>query len=70
MGNSGGDMTVDWIWRLCSMAFERSAVPEDWRSAVNIPLYKGKKERTTCRNYYRGWKNIYENISGESMQSD
>ena len=26
-------------------------VPEDWRSAVIVPLYKGKRERTKCKNY-------------------
>ena len=31
-----GDMVVDWVWRLCSMAFEMTAVPEAWRSAVII----------------------------------
>ena len=25
----GGDRVVDWIWRLCNMAFERGVVPED-----------------------------------------
>ena len=33
------------------MAFESGAVPEDWRSAVIVPLYKGKRERTECKNY-------------------
>ena len=33
------------------MAFESSAVPEDWRSAVIVPLYKGKGERTDYKNY-------------------
>ena len=42
---------VDWIWKLCNMAFEESFVPEDWRSAVIVPLYKGKGERTECKNY-------------------
>ena len=32
------------------MAFE-SVVPEDWSSAVIIPLYKSKGERTECSNY-------------------
>ena len=32
------------------MAFG-SAVSEDWRSAVIVPLYKGKGERIECRNY-------------------
>ena len=39
MIKGGGDRVVDWIWRL---DFERGVVPEDWRSAVIIPLYKGK----------------------------
>ena len=24
-----GDMVVDWIWRLCNMAFESGVKPED-----------------------------------------
>ena len=47
----GGNRVVDWIWRLFNMAFESGTVPEDWRSAVIIPLYKGKGERTECKNY-------------------
>ena len=45
------DRVVDWIWRLCNMAFESGVVTEDWRSAVIIPLYKGKEEKTECKNY-------------------
>ena len=33
------------------MSFESGGVPKDWRSAVVVPLYKNKKERTECRNY-------------------
>ena len=43
---SGSDRVVDWIWRLCNMAFENGGVPEDWRYAVIVPLYKVKGERT------------------------
>ena len=50
MVKGGGDMMVDWIWRLCNITFE-SVMPDDWRSAVIVPLYKGKEERTQCRNY-------------------
>ena len=42
---------VYWILKLCNMAFESGVVPEDWRSAVIVPLYKGKRERTECKNY-------------------
>ena len=49
------------------MAFE-SLVPEDWRSAGIVPLYKCKGERTGCKNprsfrqLNRGWKNKCGNI--------
>ena len=33
------------------MAFESSAVPEVWRCAVIVPLYKYKGEKIECRNY-------------------
>ena len=42
MIKGGGDRVVDWIWRMCYLAFERGFVPEDWRSAVIVPLCKGK----------------------------
>ena len=32
------------------MAFESDGVREDWRSAVKVPLYKGKGERTEYKN--------------------
>ena len=35
---------VDCIWGLCNTAFETGVVPEDLRSAVTVPLYKGKGE--------------------------
>ena len=37
---------VNWIWRLCNMAFESGVVPEDYRSAVIFPLYKVKGNKT------------------------
>ena len=47
----GGDRVVYWVWRLCNMAFESGVVSKDWRSAVIVPLYKGKRERIKCKNY-------------------
>ena len=44
MIKGGGDRVVHWIWRLCNMAFESGIVPEDWRSAAIVALYKGKGE--------------------------
>ena len=47
----GGYWVVNWIWRLCNIAFESGVVSEDWIPAVIVPLYKGKGERTECTNY-------------------
>ena len=33
------------------MAFAGGFVLEDWRSAVIVPVYKGKGKRTECNNY-------------------
>ena len=38
-------MLVDWIWRLCNMAFESGVVPEDWKSVDD------KGESAECKNY-------------------
>ena len=46
----GGYRVVDRIRRLCNMSFE-SIVPEGWRSAVFVPLHKGKGERNECSSY-------------------
>ena len=32
------------------MGFESGVAPEDWKSAVIVPLYKGKGERIECKN--------------------
>ena len=42
---------MGYIWMLSSTVFESGVVPEDWRSAVIVPLYKGKGVRTECSNY-------------------
>ena len=68
MIKGGGERVTNWIWRLCNIAFENGGVPEDWRSVVIIPLYKGKVERTECK-FYRVisllsvWKNMYRDLS-------
>ena len=47
----GGDKVVDQIGWLCNIAYESGVVPEDWISAVIVPLYRGKGYRTKCKNY-------------------
>ena len=42
MIKGGDDRVVDSIWKLCNMIFESGVVPEEWRSAVIVPLHKTK----------------------------
>ena len=38
----GGDCVVDWLVRIFNVCMGRGEVPEDWRNACIVPLYKGK----------------------------
>ena len=44
MVKGGGDRVLDWIWRLCNMAFESGVVPEDWSSTMIVM-------NDECKNY-------------------
>ena len=70
MIKGGGDRVVDWIWKLCNMAFESGVVPEGWRSTVIVPLYKGKGERLNVRTIELvkcGWKDKCRGLSRLSL---
>ena len=67
-------MVVDWIWKLCNMAFESDVVPEDLRSAVIVPLHKDKGEMIKCKNYrgiilLSGVSKIYADILVDRIRS-
>ncbi len=47
----GGEIVVDWMMWICSLVWEQNKVPEDWRKAIILPLYKGKGKREECNNY-------------------
>ncbi len=38
----GGEVVVNWMMWICNLSWEQSKVPEDWRKAIIVPLYKGK----------------------------
>ena len=45
------EKVIDSVWKLCNLALKTDVVPEDWRAAVIVPLYKNKGQRTKCKNY-------------------
>ena len=46
----GGEVVIAWLVRLLNVCFERGEVPENWRGACVVPLYKGKGDRLVCSN--------------------
>ncbi len=36
---------------ICEQAWKRGEVPDDWKKAIIVPLYKGKGSRNECGSY-------------------
>ncbi|XP_076031869.1 uncharacterized protein LOC143019772 [Oratosquilla oratoria] len=47
----GGSVMVDWLVRLSNVCWREGRVPEDWRSACIVPLYKGKGDKCECSSF-------------------
>ena len=51
------------VVKLCNMSSERCIAPEDWRFSAIVPIYKGKSEKTECKNLCSVWlEKIYAGI--------
>ena len=48
------NMDGEWIGMLFNIFLEGCVVTADWRSAVNVLLYKGQGESNVCRIYRAG----------------
>ena len=51
MLKSRGISIIDWLLRILSRCMEPGVVPEDWKTAYIVPIYKGKDDRRKCANY-------------------
>ena len=47
---SDGETVIEWLTELMQEMWQTKKVPQDWRNATLIPLFK-KKDRTQCYNY-------------------
>ena len=47
----GGEIIIDWMHLICSMAWKQGVVPDDWTKAILVPIYKGKGSKDDCGNY-------------------
>ena len=50
-----GDIEIQWIFDLCNGIVKERCIPEDWKSSVVLPIYKGKGDPMECGSY-RGIK--------------
>jgi len=55
MIESTGNIGTQWILCLCNGIVKEGCIPEDWKSSIVLPVYKGKGDPTECRSY-RGIK--------------
>ncbi|KAK3889840.1 hypothetical protein Pcinc_006166 [Petrolisthes cinctipes] len=47
----GGEVVVEWMLQLCTLAWRQEEVPEDCRRAIIVSLYKGKGSKEECGSY-------------------
>ena len=67
MLKNGGIRIIDWLLRIFNKCMESGVVPEDWKAACVVPVYKGRGDRRDCANYrnkYIGYsvENIWKGI--------
>jgi len=46
---------TQWLLDLCNGIVKEGCIPEDWKSSVILPIYKGKGDQRECGSY-RGIK--------------
>jgi len=45
------DIGTRWILDLCNGIVKDGCIPEDWKSSVILPIYKGKGDPMECGSY-------------------
>jgi len=51
MIQSTGDIGTKWILDLCNGIVKEDCIPEDWKSSMVLPVYKGKGDPMECGSY-------------------
>jgi len=53
------DIGTQWILNLCNGIVKEGCTPEDWKSSVVLPIYKGKGDPVECVTCYKsGGKDV------------
>jgi len=51
MIQAAGDTGTQWLLDLCNGIVKEGCIPEDWKSSVVLPIYKGKGDPMVCGSY-------------------
>ncbi len=51
MLNYVDDAVVEWMLLIYEQAWKKGEMPDDWKKAIIVPLYKGKGGRSECSSY-------------------
>jgi len=46
-----GDIGTQWILDLCNGMVKEGCIPQDWKSSMVLPIYKGKGDPMECGSY-------------------
>ena len=44
------DCSVEWLTSLCNLIVAQGRIPDDWRSSILLPVFKGKGDPMECEN--------------------
>ena len=45
------DCSVEWLTSLCNLIVAQGRIPDDWRSSILLPVFKGKGDPMECGCY-------------------
>jgi len=45
------DCSVEWLTPLCNLIVAQGRIPDDWRSSILLPVFKGKGDPMECGSY-------------------
>jgi len=45
------DYSVEWLTFLCNLIVSQGRIPDDWKSSILLPVFKGKGDPMKCGSY-------------------
>ena len=45
------DCSVEWLTSLCNLIVAQGRIPDDWKSSILLPVFKGKGDPMECGSY-------------------